>query len=106
MTRLLWRLLVLAGVFALLTGASWAIAFNSVGSMLGSPPPQMGTQSTTILWHGMGGKGTQMPVWRFDFSPTLVPDAPHVQIFVSPIGRVIRTNPADLEQRLKGFNNR
>lgn len=105
MIRLLWRLVVLAGVCLLLTGASWAIAFYTVGSLLGSPPPQMGTQSTTILWHGMGGKGAQMPVWRFDFSPTLVPDAPHVQIFVSPLGRVIETKPSDLKDRLKGFNN-
>lgn len=37
---------------ALLAGALWAGAYMAVGTLLGSPPPAMGSQSTTFLWSG------------------------------------------------------
>ena len=37
----------------LVTGVSWAMAYSSVGNLLGAPPPHMGTQQTSIQWHGL-----------------------------------------------------
>ncbi len=53
MARLFWLTGMAAFAAALLAGASWSAAFLAVGTLLGSPPPEMGTQSTTFLWHGM-----------------------------------------------------
>jgi hypothetical protein len=42
-------------------------------------------------------------VWRFAFGPTVIPGAPTVRIYVSPFGRVVATDPADLAERLKAL---
>jgi hypothetical protein len=50
MARLFWLVVMLAFVGLLAMGASWAAAYTSVGTLLGAPPPRMGTQTTTVLW--------------------------------------------------------
>lgn len=103
MARLFWLLLIAAFVAALISGASWAIAYNKVGELLGAPPPQMGTQSTSIRWYGLAHLREHPPVWRFAFAPTVIPGASAVRIYVDPLGRIVATEPADLEARLKAF---
>ncbi|HEY6210366.1 MAG TPA: hypothetical protein VIW28_15000 [Gemmatimonadales bacterium] len=103
MARLFWLTLVAAFAAALLAGASWAGAFMAVGTLLGSPPPELGTQSTTFLWQGMARLPGHPRVWRFAFGPTQIPGAPTVRIYVTPLGRVVQTEPADLEARLKAL---
>ena len=103
MARLFWLLLVAAFVAMLLTGVSWAIAYNSVGTLLGSPPPQMGTQHTSIQWEGFSRLAEHPPMWRFAYGPTRIPGAPSVRIYVSPLGRIVQTEPADLDEKLQAF---
>lgn len=103
MARLFWLLLMAAFVALLLTGASWALAYNSIGTLLGAPPPQMGTQSTSIQWQGLSRVREHPPVWRFAFSPTRIPGASAVRIYVNPLGRIVATEPADLEAKLRAF---
>jgi hypothetical protein len=43
------------------------------------------------------------PVWRFAFEPTRIPGAPAVRIYVNPWGRIVQTEPADLDERLQAF---
>ncbi len=105
MARLFWWVLILAFVGALLYGASWAVAFNSVGELLGAPPPQMGNRSTTFLWHGMSQLRGHPRAWRFAFGPTLIPGASSVRIYVAPTGKILMTEPYDLPTRLRGFHN-
>ena len=81
-----------------------AAAQVAVGTLLGSPPPEMGTQSTTFLWQGMARLPGHPRVWRFAFGPTQIPGAPTVRIYVTPLGRVVETEPADLEARLKALH--
>ena len=104
MARLFWLLLMLAFVAAVVAGASWAIAYNSVGTLLGAPPPKMGSQSTQLVWHGMARQEKHPLVWRFAFGPTVIPGATRVAIYVGPTGEVIRTEPADLQARLVVFH--
>src|SRR3982751_6163912 len=80
MARLFWLILVLAFVAALLAGASWTIAYNTVGSILGAPPPKMGTQTTHLLWNGVGHEEKHPFMWRFAFGPTVIPGATRVTI--------------------------
>ncbi|HET7296326.1 MAG TPA: hypothetical protein VFI66_04245 [Gemmatimonadales bacterium] len=101
MARLFWLTLIAAFFAALLAGASWAGAYTAVGMLLGSPPPEMGRQTTTFLWEGMPDRAGHPRVWRFAFGPTRIPGAPTVRIYVSPLGRVVETDPADLEARVK-----
>jgi len=103
MARLFWYLLIAAFVAMLLAAVSWAIAYNSVGTLLGAPPPQMGTQSTSIQWYGLSRLREHPPVWRFAFAPTRIPGATAVRIYVNPWGRIVQTEPADLDERLQAF---
>ncbi len=103
MARLFWLFLILAFVVTLVMGASWAVAYNSVGTLLGAPPPKMGTQRTSIRWHRLSELPEHPPEWRFAFGPTVIPGASTVRIYVNPWGRIVSTEPADLEARLVAF---
>jgi hypothetical protein len=101
MARLFWLTLMAGFAAGLLAGASWLGAYAAVGTLLGAPPPEMGTQTTTFLWHGMPQAPGHPRVWRFAFGPTRIPGAPTVRIYVTPLGRVVAIEPADLEARIK-----
>lgn len=101
--RLIWILIIVALVGALITGVSWLFAYSSVGTLLGSPPPVMGTQHTSIEWHGLSNLRDDPPVWRFAFEPTVIPGAEVVRIYVAPWGQIVRTEPGDLEALLAAF---
>ena len=100
MARLFWLTLIVAFVAAIAVGASWALAYNRVASLLGDPPPQMGNQTTTFLWDGLTQVEGGPRVWSFAYYPTLIPGAPSVRIYVTPIGHVVYTEPADLAARV------
>jgi hypothetical protein len=106
MVRLLWYLVIAAFVGALLVGASYAAAYSAVGTLLGAPPPKMGNRSAELLWKGAPELAGHPRAWRFTFGPTMIPGATSVKIWVSPTGRLLRTEPADLPGRLAGFHDR
>ena len=101
MARLFWMTLMVAFAGALLLGASWAAAFYTLGDLLGAPPPEMGRQSTDLLWQGAPELPGHPRVWRFAFGPTRIPGAPAVRIYVNPFGQLVKTEPADLAERVK-----
>ena len=103
LARLFWLTVMAACAAALLAGASWAVAYNGVATLLGSPPPEMGTQTTTFLWDGLPQVPGQPRVWCFAFGPTRIPGAPSVRIYVTPLGRVVDTEPGNLAALLKAF---
>jgi hypothetical protein len=105
MARLFWLVVMLAVAGAGLGGASWAAAYTAVGKLLGAPPPEMGTQRTAFLWRGMPQQPGHPRAWQFAYGPTRIPGAPRVQIYVSPTGQLIRTDPPDLASRIKAFHN-
>jgi hypothetical protein len=101
MARLIWMVLMAALVAALLYGASWVAAYAKVADLLGSPPPEMGTQKTTFLWHGVPQLRGHPRGWRFAYGPTHIPGAPSVTIYIGLAGKVLLTEPGDLESRVK-----
>jgi hypothetical protein len=103
MARLFWLTLMAACLAALLAGVSWAFAYTAVGSLLGSPPPEMGNQSTTFFWKGAPNVPGNPRVWSFTFGPTMIPGAPNVRIYVTPLGQVVQTEPANLAALLNAF---
>jgi hypothetical protein len=109
MARLAWYTVLLVIVAAIAAGTSWAVAYNTVDDVLGAPPPAMGKRSTRFLWEGVPRLPDRPRAWLFTFGPTRIPGAPNVRIYVSPTGRLLRTEPADLASRVKfmrgkGFN--
>jgi hypothetical protein len=103
LARLFWLIVLAAGVAALLAGVSWVTAYTAVGSFLGSPPPEMGAQSTSFLWNGLPQLPEHPRVWCFAFGPTKIPGAPAVRIYVSPLGQIVETEPGNLDALLKAF---
>jgi len=104
MARLFWLMVMAAIGAALVLGASWAVAYTAVANVLGAPPPQMGTQSTALLWQGAPELPGHPRVWRFAFGPTRIPGAPTVRIYVTPLGHLVETEPADLEARVQALH--
>src|SRR2546429_5145702 len=102
MARLFWLTVMAAFVAALLAGASWAASLMAVGTLLGAPPPEMGTQASTFLWQGAPQLAGHPRVWRFAFGPTLIPGAPTVRIYVTPLGHLVRSeeHTSELQSRL------
>jgi hypothetical protein len=97
----LFRLTLYAGLVALLLlGASWAAAYFAVGSMLGAPPPKMGTQKTVLALGGAKQIKGHPPAWIFSFGPTVI---------LSGTGRDYGlygrccTDPPDLAKRVDQF---
>jgi len=88
---------------ALLAGVSWIVASTTVSSLLGEPPPDMGTQSTTFLLPGSPAAPGHQWMWRFAFGPTRIPGAPTVRVYVTPLGRVVETEPGNLQALLKAL---
>ena len=104
MTKIFIRLCMVAAVLAAVYGASWFAATRAVSDVLGEPPPKMGNQSTTFLWKGAATLRGHPRAWRFVYDHTFVPGAPNVRIYVSPFGRLLSAEPADLQTRLKGMH--
>ena len=104
MARLFWLRIMIVVLGALAVGGAWSAADTAGGKLLGTPPPQMGTQTTTLLWQGAPDLPGNPRAWLFAFGPTRIPGAPRVQIYVSPTGDIIRTEPADLAARLQAFH--
>ena len=103
MARLFWLTVMLACGAAIAAGVSWIGASVAVNSLLGSPPPEMGNQSTYFMWNGMPQLPDHPRVWCFAFGPTHIPGAPSVRIYVTPLGRIVETEPGNLEALLKAF---
>src|SRR5256885_14542291 len=99
MARLFWLTLIAAFAAALLAGASWAAALFAVGTLLGSPPPEMGTQSTVLLWQGAAELGGDPRVLRFAFGAARLPGAPTVRVYVTAVGGGVEVQPGDREAR-------
>ena len=77
----LFRLTLYVGlVLLLLLGASWAAAYFAVGSMLGAPPPEMGTQKTVLALKGAQTDQGPPASLDFSFGPTVIPE-PNAPLF-------------------------
>ena len=104
MARLFWYLLVLAFVGALLVGASYAAAYSAVGTLLGAPPPQMGSQNAELLWKGAPGLPGNPRSGGFPRADGHS-RCQSVAIYVDPMGRIIEMDPKNLPARLKLFHD-
>ena len=94
-----WAFL-LALACGFLFGISYAGARTTVGKMLGSPTPPVGNRTITFLWGGAQNLPGKPRVWRFTFSKVAAIGNGRATVYVSPTGKIVRVEPADLESRL------
>ncbi len=103
LTKLVFRLVLVAAAGAVAVGISWAVASAAVSDVLGEPPPNMGKQTTTLYWKGAPTLKDHPRAWLFAYSGTRIPGTPTVRIFVSPLGKLLQVDPPNLQARMKGM---
>jgi hypothetical protein len=98
--RLFKLLFILVVVGAVLTGMSYVGARATVGQFLGSGPP---LSERTIQFASKSASGAQgTPVaWVFTYHASTLPGTRRAEILVSPTGKILATEPSDLERRLE-----
>ena len=105
MRRLIKLIFVLALVGAALGGVSYVGAGITAASFVGSDAP-VGNRHITFDYKGLRGLPGRPKVWVVTYRSSQLPGAPRVQVFVSPMGRVIATRPADLDRRVEAWERR
>lgn len=100
MGKWLKRGFLLALAASLIWGISYLGARTTVGKLLGSPAPSLGTRTIRFLWAGAETLPGRPRVWQFTFSKVAVLNGGRAVVYVSPTGKVLRTVPGDLENRI------
>jgi hypothetical protein len=103
MGRLFKLLIVAAFVGCLLYAGSYAGARATVGKLMGSPMPEMGTRTMEFNWQGVNDLPSQPRAWEFTYSKASVNGNRPAKVFVSPDGKVLGTVPKDLVQRVDAW---
>jgi hypothetical protein len=94
---------VVAFALGLLYAGSYAGARATVGKLLGSPKPEMGTRSIRLALGGVKEIPDHPRAWEFTYSKAAVNLNRPAKIFVSLDGKIIATVPRDLDQRLEAW---
>jgi hypothetical protein len=96
----LFKLLVALGfICGLLAAGSYAGARVTVGKFVGSPPPLAG-QASSFSFAGVREAGDRHLIWVVDYKTSQLPGVRHATLYVSPMGEIVATKPADLSSRL------
>ncbi len=99
----LFRGLVLLGfICGLLSAGSYAGARVTAGKFLGSPPPLAG-RTLSFSFAGVQELGGRHLVWVIDYASSQLPGVRRATFYVSPVGKLIATIPADLDARLEAW---
>ena len=99
----LFKLLVMLGfICGLLTAGSYAGALVTVGKFVGSSPPLAG-KDLSFSFAGVAEAGDRPLVWVVDYNTSQLPGVRRATVYVSPMGDLIATIPADLNSRLTAW---
>lgn len=102
MAKLLKLLAVLALIVGLLTAASYLGARATAGGVLGPNPP-VGERSIDFAFGGVSNLRGNPRAWVFTYRTSRLPDVSGVRVYVSPTGKLLGTDPPNLEQRLETY---
>lgn len=98
--KYLLGLLVIAGV---LIGTSYVGARARAATFLGSPLPELGPREVTFAFGGLQEFAGAPRAWIFNYGPGRLPNTPYFQIYIALTGRLVGTEPRDLQTRLRQF---
>jgi hypothetical protein len=102
MRRLIRWVVFLGIVCGLAYGASYVGARAAAGKFLGPEPPLTGRQATFAFKGVEALEGTPR-VWVFTYARSALPGVSHAVIYVSPTGRIVKTQPANLDALLDAW---
>ncbi len=105
MKRLIKLIFALAAIGAALIGMSYAGAGIRAGTVVGSKAP-VGNRQIKFDYEGVRDLPGRPKAWVVTYRSSQLPGAPTVQIFVSPLGRVLATRPPDLDRRVVEWEKR
>ena len=92
---------LLSVIAASLIGASYAGARFTAGRVMGPDASRLGSPATHFAFGGIQGLRAKPRGWILAY-PSATEFGPHgVEIYVSPVGRLLGTRPADLERRVE-----
>ena len=106
MYRLLKILAVLGLIFGLLLGASFAGSRVAAGKVLGPNPTFMGNRDIQFKYKGVEELDGNPRAWVYTYSPTQLPGVPKATIYVTLEGKLIRTVPRNLVDRVQLYRDR
>jgi YD repeat-containing protein len=101
----LFKFLMLVALVAVLAGGgSYAGAYFAQGKIVGVEDP-LGQRTVKLYWQGYDSLPGKPKVWIFRYSGGKVTGIPSAMIIVSLSGKVLKTKPADLDERIERWRD-
>ena len=107
MYRFLKVLVVLGLIVGLVCGASYAGSRAAVGKVVGSTNPTfLGQRDIRLSLRGVEELDGNPRAWVYTYGPTKLPGVREATIYVSLEGKLIRTSPRNLAERIQRYRDR
>ena len=106
MYRLLKIFLALCLVAALLSGYSYVGSRLAAGKVVGPNPDFMGDRKIRLEYKGVEELEGNPRAWVYTYAPTRLPGVREATIYVSLEGKLIRTRPRNLAERVQIYRDR
>ena len=106
MYRLLKFLLLMGLIFGLAYGASYAGSRAAAGKVVGPSPIFMGQRKIQFNYKGIEELDGNPRAWVYTYGPTRLPGVSMATIYVTWDGKLIRTVPRNLADRVKLYRDR
>ena len=106
MYRLLKLILLIGLILGLLYGASYAGSRAAAGKVVGPSPTFMGHRDIQLKYKGVEELEGNPRAWVYTYGPTQLPGVPEAKIYVTLDGKLIRTRPRNLAERVQIFKDR
>ena len=106
MYRLLKILLVLALIAGLVSGYSYVGSRFAAGKVVGPNPTFMGQRKIKLNYKGVEELDGNPRAWVYTYGPTQLSGIPEAKIYVNLEGKLIRTRPRNLAERVQIYRDR
>lgn len=106
MYRLIKIVLLFGLIFGLLYGASYAGSRAAAGKVVGPSPIFMGERDIQLHYKGVEELEGNPRAWVYTYGPTQLPGVSEAKIYVTLDGKLIRTRPRNLAERVQLYRDR
>jgi len=106
MFRLLKFIIGIGLILGLVAGYSYAGSRFAAGRVLGPSPTFMGQRKIELNLKGVEELDGNPRAWVYTYGPTQLPGVNTATIYVSLEGKLIRTRPRNLAERVALFRDR
>ncbi len=106
MFRLLKVILGIGLIVGLVYGASYAGSRAAAGKVVGPSPTFMGERKIELKLKGVEELEGNPRAWVYTYGPTQLPGVRTATIYVTLEGKLIRTRPRNLAERVERYRDR